>query len=158
MASERVRRVHPLAHMCDAMCEPAPIPRVVLVVDDDHETLALLMAVLTDEGYSVCAETTALAAFRRIVDGERGDGPRVDVVLTDFRLGSVSGAMLVDGIQSVCARATVLLMTGFPSREVTRLAESFGVEVLAKPFTLDVLCDAIGRAIPWSDGEALQVS
>jgi DNA-binding response OmpR family regulator len=112
---------------------------LILVVEDDDEMRSLVELALRDEGYLVCGESTANAAFERVQHGEQGLAPRVDLVLSDVCLDSASGIELVAALQGMPTRASFLLMTSFASNEQRDVARVLGVEILDKPFELDAL-------------------
>jgi two-component system, NtrC family, response regulator AtoC len=60
-------------------------PAKILVVDDDAVARELLAEALKKEGYEVEAVSNGADAI------ERGKQQRVDVVLTDIRMGTVDG-------------------------------------------------------------------
>jgi DNA-binding NtrC family response regulator len=109
--------------------------RTVLVVDDDPGIRQMLRLALESAGYVV-----------RVDDG-RGplDLPGVDVVLLDVRLGSATAQDLLSAHPDLAERPIVAMTaSGSPRSAVDGLPAR---EVLAKPFDLDALEDAIDRAI-----------
>jgi CheY-like chemotaxis protein len=138
-------RMHPPALRGDS--QPPPQPPLVMVVEDDLDMRELVSEALLVEGYAVCSEARASEAFARVLEGEEGIAPRVDVVVTDLRLDHASGMELLTALQGIPAKPPVVLMTGFISREQRDMARLFGVEVLDKPFALDALRDAVKKLL-----------
>jgi signal transduction histidine kinase len=110
----------------------------VLVVDDNDDVRALVGDLLTQLGYSVEAVDHADAALHRLT---RGAAP--DLVISDIVMpGAVNGYQLADTIAALYPGLPVLLTSGY--NDVARARAS---EVLAKPFDLASLGDAVRRAM-----------
>ena len=115
----------------------------VLVAEDDRELSVLLGLALELEGWTV----------DRVYDGEElidalavAPGELPDVVVTDVRMGGVSG---IDVLASHRPAVPVLVMSAFMDDALARASIELGASaVLAKPFDLDVLValvDTLGR-------------
>lgn len=139
MQSQRASQREPLGFVP----ETSPARPLILVVEDDDEMRSLVELALRDQGYEVCGESTASAAFERVRHGEEGLATRVDLVLTDVCLDSASGIELVAALQGMPTRASFLLMTSFVSNEQRDVARVLGVEILDKPFDFDTLRDFV---------------
>lgn len=111
-----------------------PATSRVLVVEDDANLVAMLAALLTEEGYSV--ETAA--------DGHRGLHLGLthdyDVILLDRRLPAVEGLDLLARLrrESVTTPVLVLSALGQPRDRVAGL-DAGAEDYLAKPFDVDEL-------------------
>ena len=116
-----------------------PVPRV-LVADDSPEMLGLLSAWLEDEGCVVIAVGSGRDALDASV-AYRPDVAFVDVVLPP-----------PDGIQ-LCEMLTrgpvpaVVLMTGMSHPDMKRIGEAGALLLLQKPFTREVVVDALTLAL-----------
>jgi CheY-like chemotaxis protein len=107
--------------------------RRVLVIDDLPEMHVLIRRTLSTQGYEVDGAATLAEALRMNPAG-------YDAVLVDARLGGESGADLIETLRSqdpAGARRCVL-MTGGPTDILPA-----GVTLLAKPFQISDLLDAI---------------
>jgi CheY-like chemotaxis protein len=107
--------------------------RRVLVIDDLPEMHILIRRALSTHGYEVDGATTLAEALRMNPTG-------YDAVLVDARLGGESGADLIETLRSqdpAGARRCVI-MTGGPTDILPA-----GVTLLAKPFQLSDLLDAV---------------
>jgi CheY-like chemotaxis protein len=116
-----------------------PDRRTVLVVDGDD-----LVRWSAAEGLKECrysAEVAANAAEALEYCREAA------VALVDHDLPEVDGLALADTLRRRCPRCAIVLMTADPTPELHREARRRGiVRVLDKPFSLEVLVDAIREA------------
>jgi ActR/RegA family two-component response regulator len=112
------------------------MPRRVLVVDDLTEMHVLIRRALGAHGYEVQGATTLAEALRMNPAG-------YDAVLVDARLGGESGADLIEmlRLQDPAGARRCVIMTGGP----TGLLPA-GVTLLAKPFQISELLDAVVKA------------
>lgn len=132
---------------------PARDP-LILLVADDAKTRDLVEAGLRRHGYAVCVASTASEAFGRVLDGEDGRAPCVDLVIADLRRDHAGTLELVAALRGIAAKATVLLMIELFSREHRDVAGVFGVEALDEPFALESLRPTV-RAIFDRRGQAV---
>jgi DNA-binding NtrC family response regulator len=114
----------------------------ILVVDDDPEMRALLLDVLSNEGYEVVEAkdgTEAVLALR---------ARKFDVILMDKNMPGPSGLDLLPGFRRVCPWSPIIMMTAFgdvPS--YMEAVEKGAVEYLFKPFRMEELKAAIAKAL-----------
>ncbi len=111
--------------------------KTVLVVEDEEGLRLLCRVNLELDGYRV-VEAASLADARRALAEEQ-----VDAMLLDFHLGDGDGRELLESLGS--SRPPVALFTG--SAEVGPELRALADDVLAKPFTLDVLAATVGRLV-----------
>ena len=121
------------------MTEPLAAGKV-LVVEDDDTTRAVLVAVLTDEGYMVDAATDGRAAMLRL----EGDGVP-DVILVDMLMPTMDGLAF---LRTYHARpgphAPVVLITGRVMTGDEAIAVG-AAGLLPKPFELDALLALVAQ-------------
>ena len=118
------------------------MPNRVLIVEDDEATLEAVSGALVDLGCSV-ARCTEPTSARRLLETED-----FDVVVTDLRLPGMNGLELCDCISLSRPDLPVVLMTAFgDARSVAWAMRSRVVDFLPKPFSIDGLRVAIGRAL-----------
>jgi two-component system, response regulator, stage 0 sporulation protein F len=119
----------------------ARTPRI-LVVDDDPEMRALLLDVLRNDGYEVAEATNGTEAVRAIRASE------FDVILIDKNMPGPSGLDLLPGLQRLCPRSRIIMMTAFgdvPS--YMEAVEKGAAEYLFKPFRMEEMKAAIRKAL-----------
>jgi two-component system cell cycle sensor histidine kinase/response regulator CckA len=114
----------------------------VLYVDDERALVSLSVRGLRQFGYRVTGFSDAqeaLASFKAKPDA-------YDAVITDLSMPRLSGWSLVHEVKSVRSSVPVIAMSGHVTLEERERCDACGVyEVLAKPFTLDHLAEALQR-------------
>jgi PAS domain S-box-containing protein len=108
----------------------------VLVVDDEHTIQMLIRDVLTENGYVPLEAADGPSALRFLQSQTR-----IDLLITDVGLpGGMNGRQIADAARVTRPDLKVLFITGYAESAVmghTHLEP--GMEVLTKPFELDVL-------------------
>jgi CheY-like chemotaxis protein len=118
---------------------PARPGGVVLVVEDDETVRALVADVLDELGYVVLQASDGLAGLAILQSGQR-----VDLLLTDIGLPGLNGRQLADDGLKTRPNLKILLMTGYAENAAS--ANGFlkpGMQLITKPFALDVLADRV---------------
>jgi PAS domain S-box-containing protein len=120
--------------------EAAPKPASVLVIDDDPDVRAFIVATLEDLGYRV----------RQASDGHEGlqeiARERPDLVIVDFIMPGLTGAEVANRILAKQPKQPILFVSGYSETDaVKRVAP--GAPLLAKPFRADALDKAVRSAI-----------
>ncbi len=116
-----------------------PLPPV-LVVDDEKNMRLSLKTVLTDERYSVHIVESAEQALEALAREE------FLMVITDGRLGGMSGYELLSRIRSQKPELPVLMITAYPTPKLAVEAIKAGaMDYLAKPFAPEELLHAVAR-------------
>jgi DNA-binding NtrC family response regulator len=114
----------------------------VLVVDDDIAVCRILHRMLSDEQYTVqtCQSVSdALGAIEQ---------KPFDVYVMDYNLPDGSGLDVADRIRSKGSQAPIILISGYRSSVGTSRAEKLCItDFLAKPFSREIICDAMKKAI-----------
>lgn len=114
----------------------------VLVIDDDAAIGALLEAVLGAEGYIVKTLDDPTAAEAAVREG------RFHLCLLDLMMPRQDGVATLERIRRVDRDLAVLIMTGYPSVETAVDAMKLdAMDYLRKPFTVEDLRAAVGRAL-----------
>lgn len=113
----------------------------VLVVDDDVEVTRFLSDLLNSHGYRARAVTSGSDATRAL------EQEPADVVITDLRMGDVSGLDLIAWIKRFDARIAVVAITAFGSIDTAIRALKLGAfDYVTKPFSPETLLLAIEKA------------
>jgi CheY-like chemotaxis protein len=122
---------------------------VVLVVDDDRNTLKAAVSALEREGYRVL---TARSGGEAMAALDRHAG--IDLVFTEVVMPGIGGFMLADLARVRRPDIKVLYTSAFAeigALKVERLTGAF----LPKPVEPAVLCDAVGQALRAAAGAPL---
>ena len=114
----------------------------VLVAEDDEAVRAFVVRALTYRGHQVTAAqdgSDALVALKR---------DTFDLVLTDIVMPVMDGIALALKISQDYPSLKVLMMTGYAAEK--QRAHNLDLlihDVVAKPFTLEQICDAVDGAL-----------
>src|SRR5262245_13731861 len=105
----------------------------------------LLAWSLRQRGHEVMTVNDGVALLDRLGAG-RAAAHMFDVVITDVRMPRVGGLEALAWLQDIGVRIPIIVITGFGDRDLRAEAERLGAwAVLAKPFDIEELHDAIGR-------------
>lgn len=114
----------------------------ILVADDDAVARDLLAEALRKEGYVV----EAFASGEEVI--ARGRQGRVDLVLTDIRMGAVDGLTVLREFKRMSPNTAVVVLTAFGSLEGAIEAIKQGAyDYLAKPFKREDIKLVVKRAL-----------
>jgi two-component system, NtrC family, response regulator AtoC len=112
----------------------------VLVVDDEKNMRLSLQTVLKDEGYAARAVESAEEALALLAREE------FFMVITDARLGGMSGYELLGKIRSRWPDLPALMLTAYATPKLAVEAiKSGAIDYLAKPFAPEELLHAVAR-------------
>ncbi|MBI4531432.1 MAG: diguanylate cyclase [Candidatus Latescibacteria bacterium] len=110
------------------------MPAHILVVDDDHDIRALLQEFLAYRGYAVDTAESGKEALEQI------SGREWDLVISDLRLGDLSGFEVLTETKRRYPTSELIILTGFGSVEHAMTATDLGVSAyLQKPVILGEL-------------------
>ena len=117
----------------------------ILVVDDEEGMTSALDLILSEAGYEVAIANNLLEATNVLRDRS------IDLVITDLRLSDGTGINLIAQIKKETPNTEVVLMTAYGSLDITIEAIKRGAYYyLEKPFTPDVLCALVERALQFA--------
>jgi signal transduction histidine kinase/ActR/RegA family two-component response regulator len=115
----------------------------VLFVDDEVAILSATRRLLETEGHQVLTADNAHDAIRIA----RGSRP-IDVILLDLRMPGLSGVEAFEPLAAAQPRARIILCSGYELDGAARaLLDRGAAEFVRKPFRLEDLTAAIGRAL-----------
>jgi PAS domain S-box-containing protein len=115
----------------------------VLVVEDEPVVRALILEVLQDLGYRTIEAADGLAGLKALESRER-----IDLLVTDVGLPGLNGRQLADHARVKRPDLKVLFITGYAESVTTTSAFLLpGMEMIAKPFPVDVLAERIRSMI-----------
>lgn len=119
----------------------------VLVVDDDQDTREAIRLLLEDEGYAVAEAADGLQTLEVL-----RSHPDPLVVLLDLDLPRLDGAGVLREVArdgQLAARLAFIVMTAVSYKHYAaagELCRELAVPLIAKPFDLDTLLDAVAAA------------
>jgi two-component system, chemotaxis family, CheB/CheR fusion protein len=125
--------------------EPAyPLPKRVLVIDDDIDAAKMLAMYLDLEGHSVQTAGNARDGIHKLADFD------ADVILLDLRMPEMTGfeaARQIRGLH-LPRRPLIVATTGCNGAHDRSACEDAGIDVhLAKPLELDVLSRLLASSL-----------
>jgi CheY-like chemotaxis protein len=110
----------------------------ILVIEDDPQTVEMLVAVLARDGHTVTTERTGAAGRQRAKD------EAWDLILSDIGLPDVTGFVLARQLRQAGVRVPLVALSGHASDEDRRLGLASGFDAyLTKPITASALLDAV---------------
>ena len=125
---------------------PAPsktdIRAHILLVDDSQTLRSLTEMQLLESGFRVTAAASGIEAIAMI--GE--DPHRFDLLLTDYAMPMMSGLELVEGARRLRPNMPAIIITGYAQLEAMN-SRPADVSIVSKPFTMQVLAEAIERSL-----------
>jgi DNA-binding NtrC family response regulator len=114
---------------------------VIIVIDDEHRQCDILKTILEDEGYEVHTESSAEEGLKLI----RQLNP--DVVITDLKMGGISGIQLLDVLPDDSIKPAVIIMTAYGTISLAVEAMKKGAfDFLTKPLEKDVIVLTVKKA------------
>jgi DNA-binding NtrC family response regulator len=117
--------------------------RRILIVDDQMNTLKVLMAILADEGYEVMqarSGTEALGILRK--------EEKVDAVLADLKMPGMDGMDFFRNVKGICGSIPFIIMTAYGTVKSAVLALKEGVtNYLIKPLDFEELVIILDKSI-----------
>ncbi|HNC46737.1 MAG TPA: sigma-54 dependent transcriptional regulator, partial [Acidobacteriota bacterium] len=125
----------------------------ILIVDDEKRQREILELILTSEGYRANVAASGEAALRMVKN------EHFDLVLTDLKMGGMSGLELMKNLTQLDSSIIVILMTAHGSIDSAKEAIRHGAfDYLEKPLDqvrlLAVISQALGR-LNTLDGEII---
>jgi two-component system, sensor histidine kinase and response regulator len=121
----------------------------ILVVDDNVTNQRVLSSQLTHAGYSVTTVGSGSAALDELREATTSDHP-FDMVITDFQMPDMDGAMLGERIITMAelANTRLVMLTSLDRHgDTPRLAALGFAAYLTKPVRVRELIDAVARVM-----------
>ncbi|MBI5212161.1 MAG: sigma-54-dependent Fis family transcriptional regulator [Nitrospirae bacterium] len=114
---------------------------VVVVIDDEHRQRDILKTILDDEGYEAHTASSAeegLALIKALTP---------DVVITDLKMGGMSGMQLLEAIPDDSLQPAVIIMTAYGTiSSAVEAVKKGAFDYLAKPLEKDVIVFTVRKA------------
>jgi two-component system, OmpR family, KDP operon response regulator KdpE len=121
---------------------------IVLVIEDDDETRAVIIRELTGRGY----RTTEAADGKTAL--ERWEARRPDVILLDLGLPDLDGLQLIRRIRREATTPIVILSGRYEEREKVEALDRGADDYVTKPFGVDELNARLRVALRHAAGPA----
>src|SRR5581483_6981439 len=120
----------------------------LLLVEDDPALQFTIQTALEEKGYAVDAVSTTGEAIERLGDNA------YPIVISDIYIDERTGLDVLHAAKSKDPNCAVILMTGRGTMETVMAATRGGVfDYIAKPFELDVMLNAVSRAVAARNGD-----
>lgn len=116
--------------------------KIVLVVEDEAMVRLLAVDTLNDLGYRTLEVANGSAALRILQSPQK-----IDLLVTDIGLPGMNGRQLTDAAREKRPDLKVLFMTGYAEQAASKSFLAPGMEIITKPFTMDVLAMKVREMI-----------
>jgi CheY-like chemotaxis protein len=115
----------------------------VLIVEDEFAIADLLEMVLTDEGYRVLLAANGRQGLERLAEG-----PRPDLVISDYMMPVLDGLSLIKAMQDSEAQRDLpcIVMSSMPEANVRERIAGYAAFV-RKPFQLAALVELVASVL-----------
>ena len=123
--------------------------KLVLMVEDVEELRTVTAAALRELGYTVLEAEDGPIALRLLAKSRR-----IDVLVTDVGLPGMNGRQLAESAREHRPSLPVLFITGFAGGMLQE-KPVMGMEILGKPFKIDVLAARVRRMVERSQAVLL---
>ncbi|MGQ9921307.1 MAG: response regulator [Desulfobacca sp.] len=118
--------------------------KVILLIEDDRQILALTQELLEHLGFQVVTAASGDQALALLQQWQQ----EIDLVIMDLNLPSVDGYQLLHRLQRLTPAIKIIVTSGFFGQEEEgRLKAAGAAATLAKPFRTQQLQAAITRAL-----------
>jgi len=116
--------------------------QTILIIDDDREIAGTLHSVLQAIGYQIHVANNG-------VDGQRLiESVKPDLVITDMMMPRMGGFPVLEFIKQLSNPPKVIMITANEGGRHKAYAEMLGVvDYLRKPFSMELLLDAVRKAL-----------
>jgi twitching motility two-component system response regulator PilH len=114
----------------------------ILVVDDDDDMRAGIVALLQSKGYATVEADNGMTALDQVTVH------KPNLIISDVMMANMNGFMLRETLRSNpdTENIPVILISGY-AKDAGAWGSDPGVEYLPKPFTFDELLEAVERKL-----------
>ena len=118
----------------------------ILVVDDKPGMLAILVAILDQEGYRVSACQSGAEALKCLMTNL--EGAPLDIIISDLNLPDISGLQILWALKKINPDAAFIMITGGATLETAIEALNQGAFAYhLKPLDVDALISSVRKAL-----------
>ncbi|KAE9653438.1 response regulator [Pseudomonas sp. PB105] len=118
----------------------SPPASIILVVEDDAIVRMLIVDVLEELEFKVLEAADAEAALVEVQD----NGQVIDLMMTDVGLPDMDGKQLATIVRELRPSLPILFASGYAEN----IDVPAGMQVIAKPFSIDQLRDKVKSMLP----------
>jgi two-component system, cell cycle response regulator CpdR len=116
----------------------------ILIAEDDDTLCDLVVRALNDDGHELTVATDGVAALEAL----NRQSSKFDLLLTDVKMPVMDGIALALAAGRDHPEVAIMLMTGFADqRERAHGLDALVHDVIAKPFSIDQIKDAVREAL-----------
>jgi two-component system OmpR family response regulator/two-component system copper resistance phosphate regulon response regulator CusR len=108
-------------------------PRRVLIVDDNADLADNLAEILQIDGHVTEVAGSGEEGLEKALGGD------LDVIVTDYRLPGISGAVFIERIRQKGCPCLALVISAYTDDQTIREAREAGATFMAKPVDFKVL-------------------
>lgn len=108
------------------------------MVEDQAAVLAMLESVLEEAGYQVRTAINGVEAQALI----KSEG-NIDLLISDVGLPGMNGRQLAEVARGILPQLPVLFMTGYAELTSASGHMEHGMDMIAKPFSLEAMLDRV---------------
>ena len=121
-------------------------PHTILLIEDDREIQATIRSVLESAGYTVLTAPNGIEGRKLATTREP------DLVITDMMMPQLGGFPVLEFLKGLPNPPKVIMITANEGGRHKAYAEMLGVDdYLRKPFAMDVMLEAVERALGLSE-------
>ncbi len=121
----------------------------ILLIEDDREIAATMRSILEGAGFEITHASNGIEGQRLVEE----IGP--DLVITDMMMPKMGGFPVLEFLKTLSDPPPVIMVTANEGGRHKAFAEMLGVvDYLRKPFAMDVLLDAVDRALKGSPAKS----
>ncbi|MEW6116387.1 MAG: sigma-54 dependent transcriptional regulator [Nitrospirota bacterium] len=115
---------------------------VIIVIDDEYRQRDILKTILEDEGYEVHTASSAEEGLKHI------ETLRPDVVITDLKMGGMSGVQLLEALPEDAVKPAVIIMTAYGTIfSAVEAMKKGAFDYLTKPLEKDSIVLIVKKAV-----------
>lgn len=116
--------------------------KTILLIEDDREIQSTIRGVLEAAGYNILVAPNGIEG-RRLAETQSPD-----LVITDMMMPKMGGFPVLEFLKALPSPPKVIMITANEGGRHKAYAEMLGVDdYLRKPFAMDMLLEAIERAL-----------
>ncbi len=114
----------------------------ILLIEDDREIASTIISILEGAGYEITHASNGIEGQKLV------ETVKPHLIITDMMMPKMGGFPVLEFLKSLNDPPPVIMITANEGGRHKAYAEMLGVaDYIRKPFAMDVLLDAVSRAI-----------